>query len=62
MILNGRYRIAGQIGEGAYGAVYRAEHTALGVTRAVKYSIEALAGRTSAFADGKRVDGAWNLV
>jgi hypothetical protein len=56
LVLNGRYRIAGQIGEGAYGAVYRTEHVALGVSpRALKYSVEALTGRTSACADGKRV-------
>jgi len=36
LILNDRYRIEAQIGEGAYGTVYRAVHADLGVTRAIK--------------------------
>jgi serine/threonine-protein kinase len=36
LILNDRYRIEAQIGEGAYGTVYRAVHVDLGVTRAIK--------------------------
>jgi parallel beta-helix repeat protein len=36
LILNDRYRIKAQIGEGAYGTVYRAVHVDLGVPRAIK--------------------------
>jgi serine/threonine protein kinase len=36
LILNDRYRIEAQIGEGAYGTVYRAVHVGLDVPRAIK--------------------------
>ena len=36
-VIQGRYRLGDKLGEGGYGAVYRAEHLAMGGMGAQKY-------------------------